>query len=190
MKIKTPILRSIVIISIIVLSVLIGIIYDAVWDGIDRKNYPREYSEYVEKYSDKYGIPEYVVYGVIKYESGFDSVHMGDDGGVGLMGISESEFDYLLRLNMESLDSDSRYGPETSIKYGCFLLSDLHAKFGSWEAVFAAKSVPIETWKSWLSDSSCYNEDGVFESVPDETAVKEAEKILGYAQKYREMYYE
>lgn len=190
MKLKTPILRSIVIISIIVLSVLIGIIYDAVWRGIDRKNYPREYIEYVERYSEEYGVPEYIIYGVMKYESGFDSGKTSDDGGAGLMGLSAGEFDYLLRLNMESLDSDSRYGPETSIKYGTFMLADLHAKFGSWEAVFAAKTSSLETWQSWSADSSYFNEDGVLTNIPDADAEKRAEKILDYAQKYREMYYE
>ena len=187
---KTPVVRSIVIISIILLSVLIGIIYDAIWDGIDRKNYPQNYSEYVELYSEKYGVPEYVIYGVIKYESGFDSGYHAEDGGVGLMGISEEEFTYLQRLNLENLDSDSRYGPETSIKYGTMMLADLHSKFGSWEAVFAAKTVKIETWQKWLTDPNAYNEDGIFENIPDEKAEAESEKILSYVQKYREMYYE
>lgn len=189
-KLKTPIKRSLVIITIILLSVLIGIIYDSVWKGIDRKSYPREYSEYVEVYSEKYGVPEYVIYGVIKYESNFDSGYRAEDGGVGLMGLSESEFDYLLRLEMASLDSDSRYGPETSIKYGSFLLAHLHAKFGSWDTVLAAKTVPVTEWEEWLRDSSCYDEEGVFVNVPDPEAMERGEKIAEYVQKYREMYYD
>ena len=190
MKYKTPLVRSIVIISIILVSVLVGVIYDAVWHGIDRGSYPRDYSEYVERYAEQYGVPEYVIYGVIKYESDFDAGKHSEDGGARLMGLSESEFDYLQRLTKTSLDSDSRYGPETSIKYGTYYLAHLHSAFGSWKAVYAAKTVPVESWQAWLDDSANLGEGGALENIPDEAAASRAEKIRQTVQKYRDMYYE
>lgn len=48
---KKAIVRSIVIISILVLSILFGLLVQVIWNAIDRSAYPREFSEYVEKYS-------------------------------------------------------------------------------------------------------------------------------------------
>lgn len=190
MKIKKPLIRSAVIVTVVVLSILIGLLYDAVWRGIDRKNYPQSYIEYVSAYSKEYGVPEYVIYGVIKYESAFDPANVTEDGRVGLMGFDEDSFNYVLRLEQDSLDLDSRYGPETSIKYGTYLLATLHGKLGSWEAVYAAKSTDLSTWLSWLDDDSAFDDDGVLSEIPDKTAEAAAEKISKYVQKYRDMYYD
>ena len=64
--------RSAVIVTILVLSIVCALIYQVVWDKIDRRMYPRPYSEYVSEYSAAYGVPEYVVYAVIKVESDLD----------------------------------------------------------------------------------------------------------------------
>ena len=58
MRIKNTIIHSLVIITILLLSILSGSIYQAVWHRIDLKNHPREYTEYVQKYSAEYGVPE------------------------------------------------------------------------------------------------------------------------------------
>lgn len=183
-------MRSAVIVTVILLSVLIGLAYDAVWRAIDRKNYPQPYREYVSAYSDEYGVPEYVIYGVMKYESDFDTASTGEDGRVGLMGLDSESFDYVLRLAQDSLEPDSRYGPETSIKYGTYLLATLHGRLGSWNAVYAAKSTTLSAWQAWLDDSSLFDENGVMQTPPDSTAADEAKIISKYVQKYRDMYYD
>jgi len=190
MKLKTPILRSVVIISIILLSVIVGVVYDTVWNGIDKNNYPREFDSFVELYAEKYGVPEYVIYGVIKYECGFDAGKTAPDGGAGLMGLNGEEFDFVLRLAKDSLDSDSRYGPETSIKYGALYLAHLHAQFGSWEAVYAAKCASLETWQSWYNDDGLRDETGAFSAMPEGDWTEPAKKMKASVQKYRDMYYE
>ena len=189
MKWKTPVVRSVVILTIVALSVLIGIIYQAVWNKIDLKNFPRAEHEIVEKYAETYGVPEYVVYGVMKYESGFASNNVNNDGGVGLMGITEDEFDFMLKQTKENIHYDALYGPETNIKYGVYMLSQLFARFGNWDAVYAAKTTDMATWESWLNDKANYDEDGAFLGVPDDEAAARSEKIAEYAKKYRHMYY-
>ena len=67
----------------LLLSILCAVIYQAVWDRIDRQRYPQQYSEYVQEYSAAYGVPEYVVYAVIKVESDFTSNAESHAGAVG-----------------------------------------------------------------------------------------------------------
>lgn len=190
MKIKKSLIRSTVIISLIALSILIGFAYDTVCSGIDRKNYPCDYAEYVRKYSEEYGVPEQVIYGVIKSESNFSIAHDDGNGRVGLMGLDTESFDFVARQLKQSLDYDSRYGPETNIKYGTYLLSYLYTTFGDWDAVYAAKSVSLETWQSWACDSVLFGDDGKLREIPDVSAESASKKTAKYVQKYREMYYE
>ena len=51
----------IAVVCIIVASVAIGFIYDSVMNRAEAKDYPRKYSEFVEKWAKAYGVPEYVV---------------------------------------------------------------------------------------------------------------------------------
>ena len=140
MKLKTPLIRSIIIVSILILSVIFGLIFSFVCDKIDLKKYPRpdNYKEYVSKYAEEYAVPEHIIYAVIKNESNFDKGYEGEGGGIGLMGITFKEFDNMLRITGENLTKDALYGPETNIKYGAMKLSLLYNRFEKWSFVTAA----------------------------------------------------
>ncbi len=191
MKLKAPILRSIVIILIIVVSILIGFIYSSVWNKIDLKTYPRpeRYAELVTKYAEEYAVPEYIVYAVIKSESNFDAGYEGADGEIGLMGVTYAEFDKLLLVTKESLTHDALHGPETNIKYGTYQLSLLYSDLQRWGYVCAAKTAGHGAAEAWLSDSANFDENGVFVNVPDETAMRGGQELLELSEKYRAMYY-
>ena len=158
MKYKNAIVRSVVIISILVLSVLCGLLFQLIWDHVDRVNYPREYSDYVDIYSYEYGVPEHVVYSVIKVESDFESGAVSEDGAVGLMQIMPDTFIWLTTENGEHLNSATLYDPKTNIKYGTYYLSKLYLQFGSWDEVFAAYNAGPDKVEEWLSDER-YSED-------------------------------
>lgn len=189
MKYKTSLRRSAIIIAILVLSIVFGFVFSAIGSLLDKKVYPREYSEYVTKYAEEYAVPEYLVYAVIKTESDFNSGSKGEDGGIGLMGVSPEDFDVMLKATKENLTYDALYGPETNIKYGTYQLSRLYNMFEKWSIACAAKYVGEEEAALWLASSANFNEDGVFERVPDEDAVKNGEALYECADKYRRMYY-
>ena len=106
-KIKTALRRSAVILIIIALSVAFGFLWQKISDSIDRKNYPRQYEETVTKYSVEYGVPEYVIYAVIRTESGFDSGARSGAGALGLMQIMPDTFDWMLTGQSVDLDAIS-----------------------------------------------------------------------------------
>ena len=190
MRIKNKALyRSIVIVVILLLSVLAGIVYQAVYKKIEFRRYPREYSEFVEKYSEEFGVPEYNVYGVIKYESSFVSSNTGDGGAIGLMGVDAGEFDTVLKITRETLTSDALYGPETNIKYGTHLLSYLYSRYDSWDVAMLARICGMDTVDGWLRNGELTDENGNLKTVPDASAEKELEKLKSICEKYRELYY-
>ena len=188
MKMKKALLRSAIIVAIILLSVGIGLISQTIGHRVALKKYPREFSSFVEKYAGESGVPEDVVYGVIKYVSGFSSNHVGEDGGIGLMGITPEVFEKLLSETKEELTEGILYDPETNIRYGAIYLSELYNSYGRWEQVYAAVVAGEDTVNGWRADPSLLGDKGQLK-IPDKgvaAQVKDISKIVG---KYKDLYY-
>ena len=130
--------RSAAILVILCLSVLAGFLYSVIWDKVDRVRFPREYAEYVSEYSAAYGVPEYIVYAVIKTESDFVSNAVSSAGAVGLMQITPDTFAWISMLMKETNEAGMLYDPATNIRSGTYLLSYLYMRYNRWDVVFAA----------------------------------------------------
>lgn len=189
MKYKSALRRSAVIFVILALSVLIGFLYQTVWDSIDRKNYPQKYSEYVEKYSELYGVPEYIVYATIKVESNFSSSAESSAGAIGLMQLMPETFRYLVAENKENYESDLIYGPETNIRYGTYYLSKLYLEYQNWDTAFAAYNAGSTNVNEWLADKE-YSADGSsLDEIPFPETSKYITKINRAIDIYMRLYY-
>lgn len=189
MRIKNTIIHSLVIITILLLSILSGSIYQAVWHRIDLKNHPREYTEYVQKYSAEYGVPEYIIYAVIKNESNFASNHLSETGEIGLMQISPETFSWLLTLTKENLDTGILYDPETNIRYGTYMLSYLFTEYSRWTTVFAIYDAGETEVNRWMQNPELIDDIGNLKKIPDkavEEYVNAIEETMGI---YQKLYY-
>ncbi|MBR7033509.1 MAG: transglycosylase SLT domain-containing protein [Clostridia bacterium] len=187
MKYKRALLRSAVIAAIIILSVVMGFLWQAISRNMDLKNYPREFSEFIEKYSLEYGVPEKVIYSVIKYESDFQSNHVGSDTGVGLTGLKPEDFTRLLSVTNEDLTDGILYDPETNVRYGTMYLSTLYSSFGRWEQVFAAVASSREAVEIWRADPDLLDEMGKL-TIPDASVAAEVKKLEEISDKYKTLY--
>ncbi len=190
MKIKNAAARSAVIIIILILSVIIGYVYQLVWHNIDLKNHPREYNEYVEKYSAEYGVPEYIVYSVIHSTSGFKSNLLADDGRIGLMQLSPETFRFLTYLTKEELNEGILYDPDTNIKYGTYMLSYLFTKYGRWKTALAAYVAGIDTVDGWMTDSENLDINGNLVEIPDGKVAELVKDMEEKIETYFELYYD
>ena len=190
MKYKKALMRSLVITTIIILSVLCGLLYQFIFDKYERSAYPMDYREYVEKYSAEYGVPEHLIYSVIKVESDFESGAVSEAGAVGLMQLMPETFVWLPTENGENLNSATLYDPETNIKYGTYYLSKLYLQFGSWDEVFAAHNAGPTKVEKWLSDSE-YSEDGrTLDSIPYKETKDYVKRVNKADEIYKKLYYE
>ncbi|MBE6708178.1 MAG: lytic transglycosylase domain-containing protein [Ruminococcaceae bacterium] len=189
MKHKNAVRRSAVILSILALSVLIGFLYQFIWDRIDRSNYPREYNKFVERYSEEYGVPEYIIYSTIKVESNFNSSAESSAGAIGLMQLMPETFKYLMAEMKEDYKADLIYGPETNIRYGTYYLSKLYLKYGKWDTVFAAYNGGETNVDGWLKDKE-YSSDGrTLENIPFKETEKYVAKMNRAIEVYMRLYY-
>ena len=188
-KLKQALTRSAVILIILALAVAIGFAWQKISDAIDRKNYPRQYEDIVTKYSVEYGVPEYVIYAVIRTESGFDSSAKSGAGALGLMQIMPDTFDWLLTQTHDGYEIGMLYDPDTNIKYGTFLLSYLHLRYDNWDAAYAAYNAGFGRVDGWLNDPAV-SKDGKLVNIPIDETKSYVKKVASAAEKYKELYYE
>lgn len=181
--------KSVMIAAILVVAVLLGFLIDLVWTGVEKLTHPKKYSEYVETYAEKYDIPPHVIYAVIKAESGFDSAAVSHRGAVGLMQFMPDTFDWLTNeMLFEHLEDGMRYDPETSIRYGAYLLSHLYKRYNSWPVALAAYNAGIGNVDQWLNDPQYADGEGGLKSIPYKETRNYVKKVTKAMAKYDRLY--
>lgn len=153
------------------------------------ETHPLKYQTYVEKYAAQNDIDKYLVYAVIKTESGFKTDAVSNVGARGLMQIMEETFDW---IKYKRDDGDAvyfdMYNVQKNIDYGCWLLGYLYEEFGTIEATAAAYHAGRGTVNQWLSDAR-YSPDGVhLEVIPTPDTAHYVNKIKNALQTYKKLY--
>lgn len=183
-------IKAVAIIALI--SVIFGAAFVVLSDIINKRMYPCEYSEYVEKYSAEYGIPKAIVYAVIKAESGFDryATSRSDPPAIGLMQLLEETYTDVARMLGETVNPSKIYDPETNIKYGTYYLSYLYRRFENWENTFAAYNAGPGNVYKWLDDPEYSDGNGNLTYIPFDETREYVKKVAKYVTKYEKIYFE
>ena len=187
---KNSIRRTVAAILIIALSIGIGFAYDRIRGAIDRHLYPKDYAEYVERYSALYGVPEDIIYAVIKVESNFASNAVSHAGAIGLMQLLPETFTWLAELQGESLDPGLLYDPETNIRFGVYYLSYLFREFGLWNSVYAAYNAGPTRVREWSTDTRYADENGALDDIPFAETRNYVARVEEAVELYRSLYEE
>lgn len=153
------------------------------------ETHPLKYQTYVEKYAAQNGLDKYLVYAVIKTESGFKTDAVSNVGARGLMQIMEETFDWIkYKRDDEDAVYFDMYNAQKNIDYGCWLLGYLYEEFGTIEATAAAYHAGRGTVNEWLSDAR-YSPDGVhLEVIPTSDTAHYVDKIKNALQTYKKLY--
>ncbi len=179
-------------IVLIVLSIIAFFIYKSVPAFLRKNIYPKKYSAYVERYSEKYDIDENFIYAVIKTESGFDPDAVSDVGAVGLMQLMEIAFNEVSN-NIEDnkgLDYSDMYNPEYNIMYGSWYLSYLYKQFGSYELTIAAYHAGMTEVRSWLYEGIIDENNLNLDNIPDDFSDTRhyINKVIKAYREYNKLY--
>ncbi len=174
-----PKIKSILI--IIVSAAVLFAAFSVTGKTVMKTLYPMKYAEYVEKYSDEYGVDPKLVYAVIKTESSFNPDAVSYADAQGLTQITPETFEWLkLKLGEEN-ENLSLFDPETSIKYGAFFLSYLINEFGNTDTAIAAYHAGRGRIIGWLEDKEISPDGKTLGEIPiPETAhyVRKVNKAL------------
>lgn len=181
---------------LVVLAILAGGIvifvtqyYEDAKLGLEKANYPKKYSEYVERYSDEYGLEPSLVYAVIRTESGFDPDAQSDAGACGIMQMMPSSFEWLQqkRETEGEYTTEDLFNPEVCIDYGCYLLKYFYDYYGDERCAVAAYNAGFVVGE-WLADSS-YSKDGkTLDNIPYPETSNYVDKVESAKEMYIKLY--
>lgn len=181
--------RALMIALIAALAIGLGFLTDLIITCFEKNAYPCGYAEYVEVYAEQYGVPETVVYAVIKTESDFDSGAVSSAGAVGLMQMMPETFEWLTdEILFDHLESGMLYDPETNIKYGTYLLSRFYDRYGDWELVFAAYNGGVGNVDEWLEDPEYADGEGGLKKIPFRETRQYVKKVTDAWDMYERLY--
>lgn len=183
--------QVILLIVLVLLLIIVAFFADDIHKEATEGAYPQTYSMYVTKYAEKYNVPQYMIYAVIRTESKFDSNAVSGVGAVGLMQLMPETFTWISNdLLGERLPASMAYDPETNIRYGTYLLSRLYSRYGDWNATLAAYNAGPGRVDGWLKDSRYVDANGKL--LPSEIPIDETRnyvaKVQKSAEEYRQLY--
>ena len=181
--------RAAVIALIAVFAIGMGFLADFVITCFEKRSYPREYTEYVETYAEQYGVPETLIFAIIRTESSFDSGAVSSAGAVGLMQMMPATFAWLTdEILFDHLESGMLYDPETNIKYGTYLLSRLYDRYGDWDLTLAAYNGGVGNVDKWLEDPAYSDGEGGLKKIPFKETRNFVKKVSDAKKTYERLY--
>lgn len=181
--------HALVIAVLLAVSVGLGFLGDAIITAVERRSYPRTYAELVSAASEAYGVPEPLIFAVIRTESGFDTGAVSSAGAVGLMQLMPDTFRWVTdEMLFEHLDDGMRYDPETNIRYGTWVLARYYARYGSWETALAAYNAGSGRVDEWLEDERYADGAGGLKKVPFAETRRYLRKVADAEEKYRRLW--
>jgi soluble lytic murein transglycosylase len=119
----------------------------------ERIRYPLRYQQIVRGHAQNYGIDPALLAAVIYQESKFDAGAKSSYGAVGLMQLTpETAKGIAIRTGGSGFRVSDLRNPEINVRYGCWYLRHLYAKYGEWRLVLAAYNAGQGNVDRWLRE--------------------------------------
>lgn len=177
---------------LLTVGIILGILFVGckIFDRVQQNIYPTKYSEWVEKYSSQYNVDKFLIYSVIKCESGFDPNAVSSVDAKGLMQMTDDTFEWIQQKEgvKDPLPSEKLFEPDISVHYGVALLSRTLEEFGDIKPAVAAYHAGSNAVRSWLKDKS-YSSDGkTLNVIPYDDTKAYVERVIKVYDTYKNLY--
>jgi soluble lytic murein transglycosylase len=151
------------------------------------KTHRIEYSEQVKNASMEFGVPEDLIYAVIKTESNFNPDALSSAGAIGLMQLMPDTYSWIAMRLGEADNQDMISDVSVNIRYGTYYLSFLMERFEDEKVIYAAYNAGYSRVKGWLADSR-YSADGKhLDVIPYDETSSYVEKVSSSREKYKRL---
>ena len=166
--------------------------HEKVTDKVKQQQYPRSYSDYVNKAAKAYDLDPNLIYAVIRTESSFNPDAGSEAGACGLMQITPETLDTYMHIRGESNEYtyEDLFDPAVNIDYGCYILRDHLDTFGDEECAVAAYNAGPGNVSNWLNDPNI-SEDGktlITENIPYDETRDYVKKVEDTKNVYKKLY--
>lgn len=155
-----------------------------------RQIYPKEYSEYVEKYAKEYGVDPLLIFSIIKAESNFDKEAKSSSGAKGLMQLMEATATEIAnKIDEPLVEQESLLEPEKNIMIGTKYYAELLEMYdGNMLLALTAYNAGIGNVNGWI-DSGIIKKDGSdIENIPYKETNMYVRKIINNYKMYQKIY--
>ena len=152
--------------------------------------FPTQYSEYVEKYSTQYNLDKYLVYSIIKAESGFDSQAISPREAKGLMQVMDSTGEWVAgKINLKDFKPEMLLNPETNINIGTWYISYLLDKYdNNIDLATAAYNAGSGNVSKWLNDPEKSSDGQSLDTIPFPETDNYVSKVRKFYKIYKMLY--
>jgi len=161
------------------------------YDWYQRYTHPIKFGESVGKFADEHGLDRFLVYAVIKTESGFNPNAVSNAGARGLMQIMPETFEWLrdYRFSREEAKFDIMFNPDDNIRYGVYLIAYHMRQFdNNIDNSLAAYHAGDGDVKRWLNDKQ-YSSDGkTLDKIPISQTAHYVNKVNKAYETYLKLY--
>ena len=177
--------------TVIVITV-IAVSFAAIIFGVKRVTerlfiYPLStYKTIILAAASEYNVNAYMLFALIKTESGFNKNAVSEKGATGLMQLTEKTAEYVARLKGEQ-NYDLK-NAQTNIDFGCYYLKYLFEKFTEQNTVLAAYNAGEGKVAIWLKDSRFSNDGKTLKEIPIEETREYIKRINASSVKYKKLY--
>ena len=181
-KNKRKKLLSIIIFILIIIAIII-----VARELMMKQLYNKEYSEYVSKYSQEYGVEEELVYAIIKAESNFNPDAVSHQNAQGLMQLMYATAEEVAQKNGIQLTEENILDPEININIGTKFISELLKKYECMEVALAAYNAGSGNVDKWIKDGVIKSDGSDIENIPFKETNTYVRKILRDYKIYQEI---
>ncbi len=174
----------IIIPTIVLILVIIGTV---IGYYILKQLYPKDYSEYVEKYAKEYNVDPKLIYAIIKEESNFNKDANSHKDAIGLMQLVQKTADEVgSKIGIKEIKLNN---PEINIQIGTKYISDLIKKYdGSIKFAIVAYNAGIGNVDKWIRDEIIEADGSNMEKIPFKETNMYLRKVLRTYELYRKLY--
>lgn len=151
--------------------------------------YPRPWLKEVSSAAEKHGIPEYLLYALVRTESFFNASVVSHAGAVGLTQLMRpTAGDIARKLKVSEYDLSD---PATNLEFGAFYLAELVRRLdGNVMAALFSYNAGISRVRSWFRAGSDLDPVLFLESLPFAETRGYGRKVLAASIVYGYLYYQ
>lgn len=180
----------------VIILVTLSLVTKETLDIQTQKEYKKDFNGDVSKYTEQYDVEEDLVYAIIKTGSNFDNNAVSEDGKLGLMMISEEDFNWIKREIVRTdprqafnIEYNHMTNPKFATQYGAVLINHLKNKYKDEPTLIAAYHAGQSKVDEWLADSEISSDGKLkIEKIPSEETKEYVKKVLEAKKIYANIY--
>lgn len=183
-NLRRKLLKKIIIIIIIgIMGVII------IKSNILPRIYPKEYSEYVEKYSKENNLDPLWIYSIIKAESNFRVDAKSTSNAIGLMQIMLSTAQEIgTDFQNDEITEEKLYDAELNIQIGTAYFRSLMDKYNNVNLALIAYNAGMGNLDNWLEQGIIDKQGENIDNIPYAETRNYVKRIIQNYKVYNEIY--